>query len=107
MSLAPYSVRGIRFGTKLGENLVSEDTLWVSLTDSYCKLPMAITAENLAEKFKITRQEADEFALLSQNRWQKANENGHFNDEIAPVKVKGKKVKHFLYFLKNTQSIFK
>lgn len=91
MSLSPYSVRGNRFGSKLGENLVLEDTLWTSLTDSYAKLPMAITAENLGEKYSISRQEADEYALLSQNRWQKANEKGNFKDEIAPVKVKGKK----------------
>lgn len=91
MSLAPYSVRGNRFGTKLGENLVLEDTLWTSLSDTYVKLPMAITAENLAEKFQITRQEADEFALISQQRWQKAHQNGHFKDEIAPITIKGKK----------------
>lgn len=91
MSLAPYAVRGNRFGTRLGSDLVLEDTLWSGLTDSYVKLPMAITAENLAEKFNITRQDADEFALLSQKRWQKANEQGFFKDEIAPVKVKGKK----------------
>lgn len=91
MSLAPYSVRGNRFGTKLGENLVLEDTLWMSLSDSYVKLPMAITAENLAEKYQISRQDADEYALMSQNRWQAANQNGNFKDEIVPIKVKGKK----------------
>lgn len=91
MSLSPYSVRGNRFGTRLGENLVLEDTLWMSLSDSYVKLPMAITAENLAEKYKISRQDADGYALTSQNRWQKANQAGRFTEEITPVKVKGKK----------------
>jgi acetyl-CoA acyltransferase 2 len=91
MSLAPYAVRGNRFGTRLGSDLILEDTLWSGLSDSYVKLPMAITAENLAEKFGISRQEADEFALLSQKRWQKANESGAFKDEIAPVTLKGKK----------------
>lgn len=91
MTLAPYSVRGNRFGVKLGQNLTLEDTLWVSLTDSYVKLPMAITAENLATEYGITRQECDDFALLSQNRWTQANANGHFKDEITPIEIKGRK----------------
>lgn len=91
MSLAPYSVRGNRFGVKLGQDLNLEDTLWVSLTDSYVKLPMAITAENLAVEYKITREECDEFALLSQKRWTKAQMNGNFKDEITPIQVKGRK----------------
>lgn len=48
-----------------------EDTLWAGLTDSYIKTPMGVTAENLAEQFGTTRLEADEFALLSQQRWAK------------------------------------
>lgn len=91
MSLAPYAVRGNRFGVRLGLDLNLEDTLWVSLTDSYVKLPMALTAENLATQYEISRQECDEFALLSQLRWVKANANGHFKDEIAPIPIKGKK----------------
>ncbi len=91
MSLAPYSVRGNRFGVKLGNNLNLEDTLWVALTDSYVKLPMALTAENLAVEYGITRQECDEFALLSQQRWTAAHINGHFKDEIAPIEIKGRK----------------
>ncbi len=46
-----------------------EDTLWASLTDSYAKLPMALTAEKLAEQYGITREECDQFALSSQQRW--------------------------------------
>jgi len=73
-----------------------EDSLWAGLNDTFCKLPMALTAENLADQYKITRQECDEFALQSQHRWQKAHDNGHFTDEIAPIPVKGKKgVEHF------------
>ena len=48
-----------------------EDTLWAGLTDSYIKTPMGITAENLAAKYGITRLDADEFALASQDRWAK------------------------------------
>lgn len=50
-----------------------EDTLWSSLTDSYAKLPMALTAEKLAEQYGITRQQCDEFALSSQQRWTNGN----------------------------------
>ena len=57
MSLAPYAVRGVRFGTRLGVDLKMEDTLWSGLSDTYCNLPMALTAENLAEQYKITRQD--------------------------------------------------
>ena len=46
-----------------------EDMLWSSLTDSYCKLPMALTAEKLADKYGITQEDCDRFALASQQRW--------------------------------------
>ena len=46
-----------------------EDTLWSSLTDAHCKLPMALTAEKLAEQYGITREDCDRFALASQQRW--------------------------------------
>lgn len=91
MSQAPYAARGIRFGTQLGRNPPFEDTLWSALTDSYIKTPMGITAENLAEMYKISKQEVDEYALRSQQNWVKANEAGVFKAEITPVKVKGKK----------------
>ena len=48
-------------------------------------------AENLAKKYNITRQDADEYALQSQQRWKQANDHGYFKDEIEPMKVKGKK----------------
>ena len=50
-----------------------EDTLWSSLTDTYAKLPMALTAEKLAEQYGITRHQCDEFALSSQQRWANGN----------------------------------
>ncbi|XP_064082853.1 3-ketoacyl-CoA thiolase, mitochondrial-like [Macrobrachium nipponense] len=91
MSMAPYAVRNIRFGTRLGSDLTMEDTLWASLTDAYCKTPMGVTAENLAEKYNVTRQDADDFALKSQTNWKNAQDNGHFTAEIAPIAVKTKK----------------
>lgn len=91
MSLSPYIVRDIRFGTKLGSQLILEDSLWVSLTDSHCKTAMGVTAENLAEKYNITREDADKFSYRSQMNHLKAQEAGVFADEIAPVELKTKK----------------
>jgi acetyl-CoA acyltransferase 2 len=91
MSEAPFAVWNVRFGTRFGVDYKFEDVLWSTLTDAHIKLPMAITAENLAEKYKISRQECDEFALLSQKRWQAAHDSGIFQDELVGVPIKGKK----------------
>ncbi len=93
MSACPYAVRGIRFGTKLGKEPQMEDMMWTSLTDRLSNTPMGVTAENLAAKYNLTRQEVDEFALRSQQMWGKANEAGVFKDEIAPIEVKTRKGK--------------
>ena len=66
MSQAPHVVRGVRKGLPLGASVKFEDTLWEALTDSYNRMPMAITAENLAERYSIAREACDEFALRSQ-----------------------------------------
>jgi acetyl-CoA acetyltransferase len=71
MSQSPFIVRDVRFGTALGSSVQFEDSLWVGLTDSYCKLPMGVTAENLATKYSIPREEVDQFALRSQTLWKK------------------------------------
>ncbi|CAK5062208.1 unnamed protein product [Meloidogyne enterolobii] len=91
MSQAPFAVRNIRFGSQLGVNYEFEDVLWQGLVDQQIKMPMGITAENLGEKYKITRQEADEYAAKSQQRWRLANNAGYFKSEIEPIKIKGKK----------------
>lgn len=93
MSLAPYTLHGVRFGGgKYGVDLKLVDSLAAALTDMYPKpTPMGITAENLAEKYGITRQQCDEFALRSQQRFAKALEEGAFKDEIVPVEVPVKK----------------
>jgi len=92
MSQSPFVVRDVRFGTALGTALQFEDSLWIGLLDSYCKTPMGVTAENLAEKYKIPREEVDQFALRSQTLWKKAHDSNYFKEEMAPVtvKVKGK-----------------
>lgn len=91
MSLSPYLVHGIRFGTTLGADPPMVDSLWDTLKDKHVGCPMAITAENLAEKFDITKEQSDAFAALSQKRWAEANEAGRFQAEIAPIKIKHRK----------------
>jgi acetyl-CoA C-acetyltransferase len=90
MSQAPYVLRGVRWGMRMGDGLL-QDTLTEALSDKYCGIGMGITAENLAEKYGITREEQDEFALISQQRAAKARRDGLFAEEIVPVTVKGKK----------------
>lgn len=94
MSQSPFVVRNIRFGTALGAAHVFEDALWTGLTDTYCKLPMALTAENLAVKFDIKRETVDAYALQSQQRWAAAHAAGVFKTELTavPLKVKGKEL---------------
>lgn len=91
MSACPYALRDIRFGTKLGKEPVLEDMMWASLTDLNIKTPMGVTAENLAEKYNLTREQVDAFSIRSQTNWAKAQESGFFKDEIAPLTVKVKK----------------
>eukprot|EP00944_MAST-04C_sp_MAST-4C-sp1_P009161 g9161.t1 len=91
MSQAPYVARSMRWGTKLGVSEPLVDSLWEGLTDKGCGLPMAITAENLAEQYNVTREECDEFGARSQRLWKEAQDAGRFTDEIAPYEVKTKK----------------
>jgi acetyl-CoA acetyltransferase family protein len=91
MSMAPHVIRGARDGFAFGKAPPIEDSLWGALTDSWCNTAMAITAENLATKYGITREDCDQFSLGSQQRWAAANEKGVFKDEIVPYEVKSKK----------------
>jgi acetyl-CoA acetyltransferase family protein len=90
MSQAPHVIRGARWGFKLGEGKM-EDSLMVSLMDSYCGCYMAVTAENLARKYNITREQQDEFALRSQKLAAAALDAGRFKEELTPVEVKTRK----------------
>jgi acetyl-CoA acyltransferase 2 len=91
MTQAPFVIRGARNGLKLGGGAL-EDTLMAGLTDSYCGLPMALTAEKLAEQHGITRADADTYALRSQQAADAAYKACRVRDELVPVEVKhGKK----------------
>ena len=91
MSEAPLLVRGARFGYAFGKPPALEDVLWSALTDSWCGLPMALTAEKLAEQYRISQDEVDEFSVLSQKRWAAAQEAGRFAEEIAPLEIRTRK----------------
>jgi acetyl-CoA acyltransferase 2 len=90
MSQAPHVIRGARSGFALGQGKL-EDSLMVALLDTYCNTPMAGTAENLARKFEVSREEQDKYALRSQQETKRATDAGYFAEEIVPVEVKGRK----------------
>ena len=90
MSQTPYVLRGARFGYRLGHGEL-EDYLNASLTDMHVKMPMAMTAERVGEKYKISRLQVDEYSLESQKRYQSAHEVGFFKKEIAALKLVVKK----------------
>jgi len=90
MSQAPHVIRGARSGFALGQGKL-EDSLMVALLDTYCNTPMAGTAENLARKFEISREEQDKYALRSQQETKRAKDEGFFAEEIVAVEVKTRK----------------
>jgi acetyl-CoA acetyltransferase family protein len=90
MSQAPHVIRGARSGFALGQGKL-EDSLMVALLDTYCNTPMAGTAENLARKFEISREEQDAYALRSQQEAKRALDAGYLAEEIIPVEVPSRK----------------
>lgn len=91
MTQAPHVLRGARDGWAFGKAPQVADALWDALSDSWCNTPMAVTAENLATKYGITRAQCDQYALSSQQRWAAASEAGRFKNEIAPIEMQTKK----------------
>src|SRR6266568_2139823 len=91
MSQAPLVLRGTRWGWPLGKPPPMEDMLWSALTDSYAGLPMAMTAEKLAEQYRIGQDEVDDYSVLSQKRFAAAQEGGRLAEELAPVELATRK----------------
>lgn len=91
MSGAPYILPAMRGGARLGDRPALDTVLCDGLTDAFHRYHMGMTAENVAEKYGISRQAQDEFALASQHKCGKAVCDGRFADEIVPVIIKGKK----------------
>jgi acetyl-CoA C-acetyltransferase len=90
MSRTPYMLYSARWGARL-QHAVMSDGIWDGLTDSWCGLIMGLTAENLAEKYNISRREQDEVALRSHNSAEAATKAGKFKEEIVPVEIPQKK----------------
>jgi acetyl-CoA acetyltransferase family protein len=90
MSQAPHVIWGARSGFRLGQGKM-EDSLMVNLMDPYCGFFMAQTAENLAKKYGISREEQDEFAYRSHEASKKATDECRFQEEIVPVEIKTRK----------------
>lgn len=91
MSQAPYVLKGAREGFKMGDQKMIDTLLGDGLVCAFNDYHMGITAENLAEKYEISRNEQDAFAVKSQNRAEAAITSGRFKDEIVPVEVKQRK----------------
>ena len=90
MSLAPH-VAFMRNGTKMGSLELLDTMLRDGLTDAFHGYHMGVTAENIAQKWQISREEQDAFAAASQNKAEAAKKSGRFKDEIVPVTIKSKK----------------
>lgn len=91
MSRAPYVLDKIRFGAKMGDATAKDMMVFDALTDAFSNVHMGITAENIAEKYGISREEQDEFAALSQQKAQAAIEAGRFKEEIVPLIIPQRK----------------
>ena len=91
MSQIPYVARQVRFGGVRMGNFELEDYMTSALTDAYSKTPMAITAENLGEKYGITREQSDRYSISSQQRYDQAFKKGYFADELTDVSIETKK----------------
>lgn len=91
MSQIPYVMRNVRFGGIRMGNGELEDSMTSALTDAYAGTPMAITAENLGEKYAISRDQCDEYSLNTQMRYKEALAAGRFAQEVTSVVIEGKK----------------
>lgn len=91
MSNAPYIIPSARFGQRMGHGKLVDTMIEDGLTDAFNKYHMGITAENIAEKWNISREEQDKFALESQRKAIEAQELGKFNEEIVKIEIPNKK----------------
>ncbi|MCD5414810.1 MAG: acetyl-CoA C-acetyltransferase [Clostridiales bacterium] len=91
MSQAPYLLPKARWGVKMGDSNMLDSMVLDGLTDAFNNYHMGITAENLAEKYSISREEQDKFATESENRAERAMNSNRFSDEIVSVTVPQRK----------------
>jgi acetyl-CoA C-acetyltransferase len=91
MSRAPFLLPGVRWGERLGHGQVLDHMIHEGLTDAFHDIHMGVTAENLVERYGISRAEQDAFAAASQERATAAIQEGRFREEIVPVTIPGRK----------------
>lgn len=91
MTMSPYAVTQGRYGYRMGDGTLVDTMVKDALTDAFYQYHMGITAENIAEKWNITREEQDRFAAWSQSKAARARQEGRFKEEIVPVTVESKK----------------
>ena len=87
MSQAPYVLNDQRWGKRMGDGQIVDTVLKDGLVDAFDDIHMGVTAENVADKYELTREMEDELALASQNRAEDAIKAGRFVDEIVPIAV--------------------
>ncbi|MBF0419791.1 MAG: acetyl-CoA C-acetyltransferase [Magnetococcales bacterium] len=98
MTLAPHLILDGRTGTRMGPGRMEDSLIYDGLTDVFNEYHMGVTAENIAERFKISKDEQDKFAVSSQNKAEAAQKAGTFKDEIIPIEVPQGKNKPPLVF---------
>lgn len=91
MSNAPYLLPKARFGYRMGDGKVIDSMIYDGLTETFNNYHMGVTAENIAKRWNISREEQDAFAALSQQKTEAAQKSGVFKDEIAPVTIPQRK----------------
>lgn len=91
MSNAPYLLKTARWGQRMGDGSMTDSMICDALWDNFYDCHMGITAENIAQKYNLSREEQDEFAAASQQKVERSIKEGKFKDEIVPVRIKQKK----------------
>lgn len=102
MSNAPFLNMDVRSGHKFGNVTLVDSLNNDALMDAFNKQPMGVTAENVAEKFNVSREEQDEFAYQSHMKAAKAFDNGYFDKELVPIEIKSRKSS---YIMKEDENI--
>ena len=97
MTSAPYLIKQGRWGQRLGHGEMVDSMICDGLWDSFYDCHMGMTAENIAEKYKISRKEQDEFAAISQQKAEKTIKEGKLKDEIVPVRIKQRKGEDIIF----------
>ncbi|OLN31844.1 acetyl-CoA C-acetyltransferase [Desulfosporosinus metallidurans] len=91
MTMAPYILPKARAGYRMGNDTIVDSMILDGLTDAFSNIHMGVTAENIAEQFGISREEQDNYSVMSQNRAEAAIKAGTFNEEIVPVSIPQRK----------------